>query len=92
MTGMLIDLENGDLKIGAGGIEIGDSEAQTAEVVVMTLRGELKEHPLLGGEAMMLRGGVRDAMWGNRVRRMLRGCGVACERVVFGDGGEIVVK
>lgn len=92
MTGILIDAESGDLLTGGGGILTGDSESQTAEAVVLTMRGELKEHPLLGGEAGRMRGGQPDMMWPGEVRQMLRGCGVECERVIMEADGIINIE
>lgn len=92
MKGILIDAETGDLLVGRGGIAVGDTEGQTAEAVVTTMRGELKEHPLLGGEAGKLRGGCLDVMWAPEVRQMLRGCGVECERVAVESDGTISIE
>ncbi len=92
MTGILIDEATGDLLTGRGGIETGDTEGQTAEAVVVTVRGELKEHPLLGGEARRMAGGNYDPMWAGRVRAMLRGCGVECERVNQEADGTISIE
>ncbi len=92
MRGILIDSMTGDLLIEGGQIGIGDTEGQTAAAVVMTLRGEVKEHPLLGGEAGRLRGGQADVMWPGEVREMLRGCGVECERVVMEYDGTISIE
>lgn len=86
MKGILIDSKTGDLLIEHGQIAIGDTESQTAEAVVRTMRGELKEHPMLGGEAAKLEGGEVPTMWPAEVRQMLRGCGVECERVRLKDG------
>ena len=92
MRGILIDATTGDLLVEHGGIAVGDSEGQTAEAVVMTIRGELKEHPLLGGEAGRMRGGQADVMWPGEVRQMLRGCGVECVRVTMEADGTINVE
>lgn len=92
MRGILIDTETGDLLVGRDGIATGDSESQTAEAVVTTMRGELKEHPLLGGEAGRMLGGQVDVMWPGEVRQMLRGCGVECERVTFDADGIISIE
>lgn len=91
MKGILIDIESGDLLLERGRVAIGDTESQTAEAVVVTMRGEIKEHPLLGGEARKLEGGTEDRMWPGEVREMLRGCGVECERVV-NDNGIITIE
>lgn len=94
MNGILIDIATGDLLVGAGGgIAVGDTEGQTAEAVVRSMRGDVKEHPLLGGEAGRLRGGCRpNVMWAGEVRQMLRGCGVECERVVVDDDGVVSIE
>lgn len=92
MKGILIDAGTGDLLVGPGGIAVGDTEGQTAEAVVLTMRGELKEHPLLGGEAGRMRGGQPDVMWAGEVRQMLRGCGVECERVTMEADGSISIE
>jgi len=92
MRGILIDAATGDLLLERGAIAVGDSELQTAEAVVVSMRGELKEHPLLGGEAGRLRGGSVDVMWAGEVRQMLRGCGVGCERVRLEADGTISVE
>ncbi len=86
MRGILIDTETGDLLLELGRVAVGDTEGQTAEAVVVTMRGELKEHPLLGGEARKLEGGTEERMWPGEVREMLRGCGVECERVRIENG------
>lgn len=92
MKGILIDTATGDLLIEHGRIAIGDTEEQTAEAVITTMRGDIKEHPLLGGEAGRLRGGQPDVMWPGEVGRMLRGCGVDCERVTMEADGTISIE
>lgn len=92
MKGMLIDSMTGDLLIEHGRIAIGETEEQTAEAVITTMRGDIKEHPLLGGEAGRLRGGQPDVMWPGEVRQMLRGCGVDCERVTIEADGAIIIE
>ena len=84
MKGILIDAGTGDLLVERGGIAVGDTEGQTAEAVVLTMRGELKEHPLLGGEAGRMCGGQPDVMW--------LGCGVECERVTMEADGTISIE
>lgn len=92
MIGILIDETTGDLLVGRGGILTGDSESQTAEAVLVTMRGDIKEHPLLGGEAGKMRGGTHDVMWSGNVRQMLCGCGVECERVKIEKDGTISIE
>lgn len=91
MKGILIDRETGDLLVRDRSMVIGDTEAQTVETVLVANRGEFKESPLIGGEAMQMLGGVVDVMWPGRVKKMLRACGVECERVKV-DNGEVIIE
>lgn len=87
---MIIDRDSGDLLIERGVIATGDTESQTAEAVVRAMRGEFKEFPLLGGEVVRQLGGQADVMWCGDVRKMLKGCGVECDRVEIADGTVII--
>ena len=91
MKGILIDSGTGDLLVENGSIVIGDTEAQTVETMLVANRGEFKESPLIGGEAMQMLGGVVDVMWSGRVKKMLKACGVECERVKV-DNGEVIIE
>ncbi len=77
--------EDGDLLIENGGVVTGDTTVQTVEAVLLTMRGEWKEFPLLGGEAAAHLGGTADVMWPGEVRGMLRACGVEARRVKVED-------
>lgn len=91
MRGILIDSETGDLLVEQGGLVIGDTEAQTVETVLVANRGEFKESPLIGGElTKQLSGGI-DVMWPGEVKKMLKACGVSCERVKV-ENGEITIE
>ena len=92
MKGILIDAGTGDLLVERGGIAVGDTEGQTAEAVVLTMRGELKEHPLLGGEAGRMCGGQPVVLGGGVVRLMLRGWGVVCAGVTMEADGKISIE
>ena len=92
MKGLLLDARECDLHIELGGFAFGDTEVQTAEALVLTMRGVLIEHPLLGGEAVRMCGGQPDVMWSGEVRQMLRGCGVECERVTMEADGTISIE
>ncbi|MFK1951343.1 hypothetical protein ACIXFX_22300 [Bacteroides fragilis] len=50
MNGILIDAESGDLLIERGSVVIGETDSQIAECVLVAMRGEWKEWPLIGGE------------------------------------------
>lgn len=92
MTGIMFEPDSGDLMVTDGELAIGDTEAQNAVAVVLAWRGELKEFPLLGGEAESLRGGGVDVMWAGRVREMLRAVGVECERVTVDADGTVTIE
>jgi len=92
MVGILLDRETGDIITGSGGAVTGESEAQTAEAVIKTMRGEWKETPLLGGEAVRQLAGQPDVMWPGNVREMLRACGVSCEKVTVTCDGIIEIE
>lgn len=91
MKGILIDRETGDLMVGSGSIAIGDTEPQTVEAVLRANRGEFKECPVIGGEVAQMLGGDVDVMWPGRVKKMLRACGVECERVKV-DNGDVIIE
>ncbi len=91
MKGMLINKETGDLLIEGGSLVVGDPEAQVAEAVVMAMRGEFKEFPLLGGEAIRMAGGVGDVMWSGDVRLMLKDCGVTCNSIKI-DNDTVIIS
>lgn len=90
MKGILIDRYTGDLLLEHGAISIGDSEAQTAEAVIIAMRGEFKENPLLGGEAVRQLAGGLDVMWPAEVRKMLQACGVECDSVELSNGTIVI--
>lgn len=91
MKGILIDRETGDLIVERGAVAIGATEAQTAEAVVLAMRGEFKEFPLIGGEAVRQLGGGADVMWPADVREMLQACGVECTHVGI-DNGTVTIS
>lgn len=91
MRGILIDSGTGDLLVENGQLVIGDTEAQTVETVLVANRGEFKESPLIGGElTKQLSGGI-DVMWPGEIKKMLKACGVSCERVKV-ENGEITIE
>lgn len=91
MKGLIIDPDKNDLEIRSGHLAIGETSRQTAEAVVVSMRGEWKELPLLGGEAQIQLAGSGDVMWGGRVLEMLQVCGVECDEVKIVEGGTIEI-
>jgi hypothetical protein len=87
MRGIQIDSVRGDLLIEHGRLVIGETTGQTVDLVLMSARGEYKEQPLLGGEAMKLLGGAPSRPWVADAKVMLRSVGVRVERIGFVDDG-----
>lgn len=91
MKGVLLDKKSGDLLVEGGRSVVGDIESQSIMAVVCGMRGELKEMPLLGGEAGLLCGGSVDPFWSGRVKRMLKSVGMDWVRVKA-EGERITIE
>lgn len=92
MNGILIDAESGDLLIERGSVVIGDTDSQIAEGVLVAMRGEWKEWPLIGGEVKKMLGGEADVMWRSQVKKMLEACGLDVQKVSVTEGNIIIVE
>ena len=86
MKGILIDPETRDVRIKNGTVVIGDIEEQVAELVLLSVRGDNKEFPLIGGEIVKRKNGTADPIWCADAKRMLSACGLPVKRVEFKDG------
>lgn len=86
MHGILIDPETGDLQTRDGRLVIGDTTVQTTECVLRAVRGEFKEHPLIGAEVLKMLGGAENPMWKSDAKTMLQACGLSVARVEMKDG------
>ncbi len=90
MKGMVTNQKTGDL-LGAGiGAAIQDCAAQVVHTVLLANRGELKEHPLIGGEVRQQLGGNHDRFWPQEVKNMIRACGVAVKQIDVDRDTDIV--
>lgn len=92
MNGILIDAASGDLLVEHGKVVIGDTDSQIAEGVLVTMRGEWKEWPLIGGEVKKMLGGEADVMWRGQVKKMLEACGLDVQKVSVMEGNIITVE
>lgn len=92
MTGILIDTESGDLLIENGSVVLGDTDGQITEGVLVAMRGEWKENPLLGGEVRKMLGGEADVMWPGQVKKMLEACGLDVQKVSISEDDVITVE
>lgn len=85
MNGILIDAATGDLMVEHGSLVIGNTDSQVSELVLVSMRGELKEYPLIGGEVRNLLNGTPDPLWRGQVRKMLEACGVPANSITITD-------
>lgn len=85
MKGILID-SNRDPIITNGSMLIGDTDNQIVECVLATSRGEWKEVPLIGANAIGMLGGDPDVMWASDTRKQLEACGVHIENITVTNG------
>lgn len=92
MNGILIDAESGDLLVRHGGVVIGDTGSQIAEGVLVAMRGEWKECPLIGGEVTKMLGGEVDVMWRGEVKKMLEACGLDVQKVSISEDNIITIE
>jgi hypothetical protein len=92
MKGILIDTQSGDLLVEHGRVVIGDTDSQIAEGVLVAMRGEWKEFPLLGGEVRKMLGGQVDVMWRGQVKKMLETCGLEVHKVSISEDNIITVE
>lgn len=92
MKGFVLDGGSGDLQVKQGGAIIDDNAGQVVENLLLGLRGDFKEVPLLGGEAELQLGGERDVMWPLRVKKMLLRVGVEVRDLRIGLDGVVEVE
>lgn len=79
---LFLDPESDDLAITpGGGLALGHPDSSIAAIVVQSARGELKETPLIGGDAVRQLGSPRQGLWLIRLRKMLRAAGLRAEDV-----------
>lgn len=91
MKGILLD-QSGDLDVSLGGLRIGDARAQTAQVLIEAMPGELREFPLLGLGVRQMLGGEVDKTFPLRAKKQLTHCGIPVSRVYVVDNQTIIVE
>ncbi|MBE6339810.1 MAG: hypothetical protein E7069_03595 [Bacteroidales bacterium] len=74
--GLILDSETNDLLIDGRCIALGRPQTTIATIVTTANRGELKELPLIGGEANRQLGSPRQALWLTRLRKQLVAVGL----------------
>lgn len=66
--------------------------AQVCESVLLAMRGEFKEFPLLGAEVRQQLGGCVDPFWPQETKKMLRACKVDAETVELNEDGTLTIE
>lgn len=79
--------ETGDLNITDGRLVIGQPQGTITELVTISNRGELKELPLIGGEAYRQLGAPKVNLWLTRLRKMLTAVGLSVSTLALNDDG-----
>lgn len=92
MTGIQLSPTTGDIIISGKTMSIGDVRAQTAHILVVAQRGELREYPLLGLEVELQLAGVQDRGWCLRAKKQLEHCGIPVTRVSQDAQGNIIIE
>jgi hypothetical protein len=91
MKGIILD-HNGDFVLSGGRIQVGEADGQIIENVLRANRGEFKEMPVIGGEAIkMLNGTPANPMWCANVKKQIQSVGVSVSAVEM-NNHEIIVK
>lgn len=91
MKGLTTDTTTGDLLLQNATAVIADCEEQIIETVVLAIRGELKEIPLIGGEARLQLGGNVDVLWAPVVKKMIKAVGVEVSKVTMDNDGNVTI-
>lgn len=92
MNGLQIDITTGDLLVAPSGAMVAPSDSFIAEFVVRSLRGDIKEHPLLGAEAPLMLAGNSDPFWPGNTKKMLRACGLPVSNVSLSPDGVVIIS
>ncbi len=86
---LTLDPETGDLALSGGRLALGRPAATVASIVAASARGEIKDAPLLGGEALRRAGGPRPEAWLARLGKQLRAAGLTVGELRIDDDGAV---
>lgn len=92
MNGLQIDITTGDLLVAPSGAVVAPADSFIAEFVIRSLRGDIKEHPLLGAEAPLMRAGNLDPFWPGNTKKMLQACRLPVSDISISDDGLITIS
>lgn len=92
MTGIVVDIGTGDLMVENGGLVMGETSQQVIEHALRAFRGEYREWPLIGAEAVKQRNSVGSRLWCVRAKQMCKACGITLVQVSIDDNNTIIVR
>lgn len=75
-----------------GTLAIGTAEEQTVALLLNTAKGEWKENPALGADAIKQLGGTPDPFWRLDTEKMIRACGVEVNSITITEDGQIEIR
>ncbi|WP_373810546.1 hypothetical protein [Porphyromonas loveana] len=90
MIGILLD-PSGDLDLSTSKIRLGDVRAQTSQILLEAMPGEIREFPLLGLGVRQILGGEVDKAFLLNAKKQLRHCGIPVSRV-HADNQTIIIE
>ena len=90
MNGLQIDTTTGDLLVAPSGALIAPADSFIAEFVIRSLRGDIKEHPLL--EAPLMLAGTPDPFWPGNTKKMLQACGLPVSNLTLSPDGVVIIS
>lgn len=80
---LYLDPETDDLALDGGQLSLGRPHPTAAHIVCVSNRGELKELPLIGGEATRRLGSTQQELWLVRLRRALTAVGLKVRQLAI---------
>ncbi len=87
---LTLDPSTCDLLIDGGCIALGRPQTTIATIVTTANRGELKELPLIGGEADRQLGSPRQELWLTRLRKQLVAVGLKVKSLAVDSSSNII--
>ena len=83
---LTLDPDTDDLALDGGRLALARPETTVATIVTTANRGEIKELPLIGGEALRQQGTPHQGLWLPRLRKQLTAVGLKVSRLEVADG------
>lgn len=75
-----------DLEVADGGMAVGETQSQEAALVLMTQKGEWKEHPLVGVGLADAVGDEDTRYWKREITEQMARIGIKIKGVSIKDG------